>query len=84
MTIVDFYKELSKILTDCREGFILRDFAEKKLTDLLEQASKSKLDVNVSESIFDPINLMRLDDEKSFNSDDEEFGYDGDNSIFSY
>jgi hypothetical protein len=36
MTIVDFYKELSKILTDTRTSFLSRDAAEGKLESLLE------------------------------------------------
>lgn len=76
MTIIEFYKELSRLLTDTRENFISQNQAKKKLEDLLDRAQKSKLDVKISEEILDPVYLMRLDDEKSFTTDDEDFSYD--------
>jgi hypothetical protein len=82
MTIIDFYKKLSQILTDCREDFISRKEAQKRLDSILEEAKKSNLDVNINTEILDPINLMRLDDEKSFTeSSDDDYGFDSD---FSY
>jgi hypothetical protein len=82
MTIIDFYKKLSQILTDCRESFTSRKEAQKRLDSILEEAKKNKLDVNINPEILDPINLMRLDDEKSFTeSSDDDYGYDSD---FSY
>jgi hypothetical protein len=80
MTIIDFYKELSKLLKDTREDFITKSKAESELEDLLEEAKKSGLDVKIDPNILDPVNLMRLDDEKSFRSDDDDYG----NSDFSY
>jgi len=71
MTIIDFYKDLSKLLTDRRQNFITKSQAEKKLEDLLELANKNKLDIKVNLNILDPFNLMRLDDEKSFKEDDD-------------
>lgn len=73
MTIINFYKELSKILTDTRENFLSRNQGERKLEDLLELAEKFGLEVNVDKSILDPINLMRLDDENSFRSEDDDY-----------
>ena len=85
MTIIDFYKKLSQILTDCREDFISRKEAQKRLDFILEEAKKSNLDVNVNPEILDPINLMRLDDEKSFTGDTEDdYGFDTDYSYGSY
>ena len=82
MTIIDFYKKLSQILTDCRENFTSRKEAQKRLDSILEEAKKNKLDVNINPEILDPINLMRLDDEKSLTeSSDYDYGYDSD---FSY
>jgi hypothetical protein len=82
MTIIDFYKKLSKILTDCRENFTSRKEAQKRLDFILEEAKKNKLDVNINPEILDPINLMRLDDEKSFREEsDDDYGFDSD---FSY
>jgi hypothetical protein len=76
MTIIEFYKELSRLLTDTREDFISQNQAKKKLEDLLDRAKKSNLDVKISEEILDPVYLMRLDDEKSFTTDEEDFSYD--------
>ena len=78
MTILDFYKNLSKILTDTREGFLSQKQGQTKLNLLLEEAKSSNLQVNINPQILDPINLMRLDDEKSFtsNDDDDDFSYD--------
>ena len=88
MTIIEFYKELSKLLTDNREDFITKSKAESKLEDLLEEANKSGLDVKIDPNILDPVNLMRLDDEKSFRSDDEfnddDFSYGDSDTDFSY
>ena len=81
MTIIDFYKQLSKLLTDTRENFITKSQADKRLEELLEEAKKNKLDVNIDPNILDSTNLMRLDDEKSFTeSSDDEYGFDTDSS----
>ena len=81
MTIIDFYKSLSTLLTDARENFLTKNQAEKKLEALLEEALKNKLDVNIDPKILDQVNLMRLDDEKSFTeSSDDEYGFDTDSS----
>jgi hypothetical protein len=80
MTIIEFYKKLSTLLTDAREKFISHTQAEKKLEELIEQAQDSKLDVKVSKNILDPINLMRLDDEKSFREEEDDDYYSDDSS----
>jgi hypothetical protein len=72
MTIIEFYKKLSSILTDARENFISHKQAKKKLNELLEKSKEFELQINVSEDILDPINLMRLDDERSFREGDED------------
>jgi len=85
MTIIDFYKQLSKLLTDTREDFITKSQAEKKLEELLEDAIKNKLDVKIDPNILDSTNLMRLDDEKSFRSEDDDYGFETDSdSSYSY
>ena len=88
MTIIDFYKELSKLLKDTREDFITKSKAASKLQDLLEEAKKIGLDVEIDPNILDPVSLMRLDDEKSFRSDDElnddDFSYGDSDTDFSY
>ena len=73
MTIVDFYKKLSKILTDTREEFLSRSEAQRKLESLLEEAQKHDLKVKISGEILDPVFLMRLDDENSFRSEEEDY-----------
>ena len=82
MTIIDFYKKLSQILTDTREEFYSQNQGQKKLDELLELAKSNGLDVKVDPKILDPINLMRLDDERSFRSDGDddtsfEYSYGG-------
>lgn len=76
MTIIDFYKSLSKLLTDTREGFTSREDGQAILDSLLSEAKKSKLSVNIDPNILEPINLMRLDDEKSFANEDDDFSFD--------
>ena len=83
MTIIEFYKKLSTLLTDAREKFISQTQSEKKLEELIEQAKDSKLDVKVSKDILDPIVLMRLDDEKSFR-EEEDYDYYSDDSSYDY
>ncbi len=85
MTIIDFYKSLSKLLTDTRENFITKSQAEKRLEELLEDAIKNKLDVKIDPNILDSTNLMRLDDEKSFRSEDDDYRFESDSdSSYSY
>jgi hypothetical protein len=83
--VIDFYKSLSKLLTDTRENFITKSQAEKRLEELLEDAIKNKLDVKIDPNILDSTNLMRLDDEKSFRSEDDDYGFESDSdSSYSY
>jgi hypothetical protein len=85
MTIIEFYRELSRLLTDTRENFISQNQAKQKLNDLMDKAKQFKLEVHISEEILDPVVLMRLDDEKSFISDDDiDHSYDPDSYISSY
>lgn len=79
MTIIEFYKKLSSLLTDARENFISHNQAKKRLQQLIDAAHDNDLDVNVSSEILDPIFLMRLDDERSFTErDDEDEDYEND------
>jgi hypothetical protein len=66
MTVIDFYKQLSSLLTDAREKFLSKEEAREKLNTLLEKAKESNLDVKVSPNILDEEFLMKLDDERSF------------------
>ena len=85
MTIIDFYKKLSNLLTDTRENFLTKSQAEKRLEELLEDAIKNKLDVKIDPNILDSTNLMRLDDEKSFRSEDDDYGFESESdSSYSY
>lgn len=83
MTIVDFYKNLSKLLTDARENFLTKKQAEEKLENLLEEARKNKLDVDIDPKILDQVNLTRLDDENSYRPEDnDDFSSDDDSSYY--
>ena len=73
MTIIDFYKKLSKILTDTREEFLSRAEGESKLEKLLEESETHGLQIKINPQILDPINLMRLDDENSFRPEDDDY-----------
>jgi len=66
MTVIDFYKQLSSLLTDAREKFLSKEEAQKKLDTILEKAKESNLDIKVSPNILDEEFLMKLDDERSF------------------
>lgn len=78
MTIIEFYKKLSKLLTDARENFLSSEDAKSKLETLLIEAEKSNLSVSVSPDILNTINLMRLDDEKSFLDENDDISFDSD------
>ena len=86
MTIIDFYKKLSRILTDCRERFTSKEEASNKLKLLLEEAEESKLEVEISDSILEERNLILLDDENSFTEPDytESTDFFDSNSSYSY
>ena len=66
MNVIDFYKKLSKLLTNARERFLSKEEAQKELDELLEKAQESNLDVKVSPNILDEEFLMKPDDERSF------------------
>ena len=72
MNIVDFYKKLSRILEMCREKSISHSDAQFQLSQLLAEAAKSNLDVDVSDKILNIDNLLNYDDEMSY----EEQSYD--------
>jgi hypothetical protein len=80
MTVVDFYKDLSKILTDARERFLSKRDAQIKLDLLLEKAHESNLEVDISENILDENFLTKLDDERSY--DDSNASYEDDESSY--
>ena len=84
MTIIDFYKQLSKLLTDTRENFVTKAQAEKRLGELLEDAIKNKLDVKIGPNILDSTNLMRLDDENSYRPESDYDFTSDDDSSYSY
>ena len=68
MNIIDFYKTLSSILCDRREEFLSSEDARMKLDELLSLAEESNLNVNVSLNILEMSNLIRLDDERPYDS----------------
>lgn len=85
MTIIEFYKKLSNLLKDAREKNISTIEAKETLEDLLREANLHNLQVDVSLEILEESNLMKLDDERSFREEDEDYyGYDSDGSDISY
>lgn len=86
MTIVDFYKKLSKILEQTRELILEQTQALYELNELLKEAEKSGLDININESILDLNNLKNFDDERSFDEQDiyDSNSYDSDNDYDGY
>jgi formyltetrahydrofolate hydrolase len=79
MTIVEFYKKLSSLLTKKRENLISMSEAKQELRDLLSKAEKNEIQVEISNDILNQKNLMRLDDENSFKTDYEsDDDYDSD------
>jgi hypothetical protein len=73
MTIVDFYKELSRVLTRKREYLLTKDEAKKKILSLLEKAEESNLEIKIDiDHILDDSNILLLDDERSFEYRDED------------
>lgn len=52
MTIIEFYKELSRILEMRTNNTISKSDAEVELRDLLNKAKESNLDVNINEDIL--------------------------------
>ncbi len=72
MNIVDFYKKLSRILEMCREKTISHSDAQFQLTQLLEEAARANLNIEISDKILNIDNLINYDDEMSY----EEQSYD--------
>ena len=85
MTIIEFYKKLSNLLKDAREKNISTRDAKETLEELLGEANLHNLQVDISTEILEESNLVKLDDERSFREEDEDFyGYDSDGSDISY
>jgi hypothetical protein len=85
MKIIEFYKKLSNLLKDAREKNISKSDAKETLEDLLEEAKLHNLQVDVSLEILEETNLIKLDDERSFREEDQDYyGYDSDDSDISY
>ena len=78
MTIVDFYKSLSKILENCREDRLTREAAEIKLSELLQEAKNNNIPINIDMNILDSSNLIKLDDERSYVETSYDSSYDSD------
>lgn len=62
ITIVDFYKELSVILTESRKSKNMK----KEFDDLMGSAKFSNLDVSIDPSILSVESLRKYDDEFSY------------------
>lgn len=76
MNIVDFYKKLSKILEMCREKSISHSEALFQLSQLLQEAEESKLEIDVSEKILDYDSLSKYDDEMSYDDTSYDSSYE--------
>jgi len=66
MTLIDFYKNLSSILTELSERRITKPEAEDRINELLSKSEDFDLDISIDiDSIIDEI-PHNLDDEKPF------------------
>ena len=74
MTIIDFYQELSDMLESARAGRLSKESAVSRLNQMLEEAHKQGIEVEVSPEVFEYNNLVRFDDERSYV--EEEYSYD--------
>lgn len=74
MTIINFYQELSDMLESARAGRISKESAVSRLNQMLEEAHKQGIEVEVSPEVFEYNNLVRFDDERSYV--EEEYSYD--------
>jgi len=73
MNIVDFYRELSAILEMCREQVLSHSESQFRLNELISKAELAGLDVKVSDDILNIRNLVKYDDEMSY---DEGYSYE--------
>ena len=80
MNIEEFYKKLSRIIEMCREKSISHGEAEFKLNELKKEAELSNLDINISDNILDMNNLIKYDDEISYEEESSSYesSYDED------
>lgn len=74
MTIIDFYQELSDMLESARSGRLSKESAVSRLNQMIEEAHKQGIEVEVSPEVFEYNNLVRFDDERSYV--EEEYSYD--------
>ena len=74
MTIIEFYEELSRMLEKARDGKLSKTNAVTRLNQMIEEAKKSKIELDVNPDIFDFENLIKFDDERSY--EEEEYSYE--------
>lgn len=74
ITIVEFYKELSVILTESRKSKNMK----KEFDELMESAKFSNLDVSIDPSILSVESLRKYDDENSYVEEETYTNYDTD------
>lgn len=75
MTIVDFYKAVSRLLEEYREGKP-RESALRTLRELNEKARSQGMEVSVSEDVLKQISSF--DDENSYDEEGTESSYESD------
>jgi len=76
MNVVDFYKKLSLILEQYRDLSITYSSALFQLNELLNEAEKNSLRVNISENILRDNMISKYDEEISYEEVSYEESYD--------
>jgi hypothetical protein len=75
MTTIQFYKKVSKLITDTRDQFLTLEEAEEKLDSLMELAKIHNIGVHFDKSILQWENLYKFDDEQLDEPTDTELEY---------
>ncbi len=79
MTIIDFYTELSKMLEKARSGKISEKNGLQRLDEMIAEATQNGLEIDISRDIFKFENLVKFDDENSYEEDEN--SYEDDESL---
>jgi hypothetical protein len=81
MQILEFYKELNKIMEQIRLGNIGTVNGRIKIQELLSKAKESELEVEINiDEVTDRYDLSKYDDEMSYEEEEESYesSYDED------
>lgn len=74
MSIVEFYKRLSKILEDYGNVVISKTKANERIEELKKEALLAKIDTQISPSILDDISIYEEEDDASYESSYDDDG----------